>query len=311
MLYIIGENIQIISKKVLAAIDSRDARPLQELAKAQVEHGADALDLNIGRRKKDGHEVMPWLIDIIQEAVPGVTLSLDTTNPAALEAGLKRCQELGVEAFINSVYAADESMDAIIPLAAKYGANLIALTMTKSGIPISAEERVSIAVETLIPRIQEAGIPMEKVYLDPLILTVAGCQEYVPNAIEAIRFLKEVADPPPNTVAGLSNVSNTVPHENRSLINRTYLVMLMAAGLNAAIADPLDEAQNKVIRIIEERDESTPVGRLLLKLYDATAAMEELDPSSVDMSDPDQVAIWKTLQILSNKVIYAHSYLTT
>lgn len=311
MLYIIGENIQIISKKVLAAIDSRDARPLQKLAKAQVEHGADALDLNIGRRKKDGHEVMPWLIDVIQEAVPGVTLSLDTTNPAALEAGLKRCQELGVEAFINSVYAADESMDAIIPLAAKYGANLIALTMTKSGIPISAEERVGIAVETLIPRIQEAGIPMEKVYLDPLILTVAGCQEYVPNAIEAIRFLKEVADPPPNTVAGLSNVSNTVPHENRSLINRTYLVMLMAAGLNAAIADPLDEAQNEVIRIIEERDESAPVGRLLLKLYDATAAMEELDPGSVDMSDPDQVAIWKTLQILNNKVIYAHSYLTT
>ena len=310
MLYIIGENIQIMSSRVRSAIDNREAKPLQELAKVQVEHGAGAVDLNIGRRKKDGPEVMRWLVDIMHEAVPGTTLSLDTTNPAALEAGLQRCQELGIKAFINSVYAADESMDAIIPLAVKYGANLIALTMTKSGIPVSAEERVGIAMETLVPRFQEAGIPMAKVYFDPLVLTVAGSQEYVPNAVEAIRFLKGVADPPPNTVVGLSNVSNSVPHENRSLINRTYLVMLMAAGLDAAIVDPLDEAQNEVIRIIAERDESTATGRLLLKLYDATAAMEELEPDTVDMSDPDQVAIWKTLQILKNEVIYAHSYLT-
>jgi len=146
-------------------------------------------------------------------------------------------------------------------------------------------------------------------YIDPLILTVKGSQEYAPNAIETIRFLKQGLDPAPRTVVGLSNISNQVPHEGRSLINRTYLVMLMAVGLDAAIADPLDEAQNEVIRIIEERDDSTPVGRLLLALYDATAAMEELDPSTVDMNDPEQVAIWKTVQILCNKVIFADSYL--
>jgi cobalamin-dependent methionine synthase I len=104
-------------------------------------------------------------------------------------------------------------------------------------------------------------------------------------------------------------VSNGVPHENRSLINRTFLVMLMAAGLDSAIADPLDEAQNEVIRIIVERDTSTPVGQLLVNLYDTTAAMEDLDPSLVDMEDPEQAAIYKTLQILDNKVIYADAYL--
>jgi hypothetical protein len=104
-------------------------------------------------------------------------------------------------------------------------------------------------------------------------------------------------------------VSNGVPHENRSLINRTFLVMLMAAGLDSAIADPLDEAQNEVIRIIVERDTSTPVGQLLVNLYDATAVMEDLDPSLVDMGDPEQAAIYKTLQILNNKVIYADAYL--
>ena len=309
MLYIIGENIQILSKTVRQAVDNRDKEPLQALAKKQVEMGADALDLNIGRRKKDGHEVMPWMVDIMHEAVPGTTLSLDTTNPRAIEAGLQRCQELGIEAIINSVSAMEDRMAEILPLAAQYDCNLIALTMTKAGIPVSAEERVGIAMDILLPAIMEHGIPLEKIYFDPLVLTVKGSQEYAPNAIETIRYLKHIADPPPKTVVGLSNISNQVPHENRSLINRTYLVMLMAAGLDAAIVDPLDTAQNEVIRIIEERDDSTGVGKLLLALYDATAAGEELDPSAVDMNDPDQVAIWKTVQILTNKVIFADGYL--
>lgn len=307
----IGENIQIISTVVRKAVDGRNPKPLQELARKQLEGGADVLDLNIGRRKKDGTEVMPWMVDIMQEVAPGVPLSLDTTNAAAIEAGLKRCRELGVEAFINSVSAMEDRLDEIVPLASEYGANLIALTMTKAGIPVSADERVGIALDILIPRFEEAGIPMGKVYLDPLVLTVAGSQEYVPNAIETVRFLKQAAEPPPMTVVGLSNVSNSVPHEGRSLIDRIYLVMLLAAGLDAAIVDPLDTAQNEVIRIVEERDDSTAVGQLLLNLYDATAAMEELDPDLVDMDDPEQVAIWKTVQILENKVIYAHSYLAT
>ena len=150
---------------------------------------------------------------------------------------------------------------------------------------------------------------MENIYLDPLVMTVKGMQEHATENLNAIRMFKVLNDPPPMTVVGLSNVSNGVPHENRSLINRTFLVMLMAAGLDSAIADPLDEAQTEVIRIVEERDTSTPVGQLLVNLYDATVAMEELDPSSVDMEDPEQAAIYKTLRILSNEVIFADAYL--
>jgi 5-methyltetrahydrofolate corrinoid/iron sulfur protein methyltransferase len=306
---IISENIQIISTVVKNAVNAREKEPLQALAKTLVDHGADVVDLNIGRRKKDGPEVMRWMVDIMHEAVPGVPLSLDTTNSAAIEAGLERCQQLGIEAFINSISAMEDRITEIMPLVAKYQPNLIALTMTRAGIPVSAEERVSIALEILLPPVMEAGLPMERLYIDPLVLTVKGSQEYAPNAVETIRFLKQGLDPAPRTVAGLSNISNQVPHEGRSLINRTYLVMLMAAGLDAAIADSLDEAQNEVIRIINERDDSTSVGRLLLALYDATAAMEELDPSAADMDDPDQVAIWKTIQVLQNKVIFADSYL--
>lgn len=304
---IIGENIHIIAPAVKEAIANRDTAAIQRLAKAQVEAGAQLLDLNIGPQKKEGPEVMRWLVPAIQEVVD-VPLSLDTTNLEAIKAGLALTKQ---PAIVNSTSAEPERLEQVPPVAAEYGAGLIALMMGKSGIPVTAEERVQIAIEQLIPRALEVGIPLDRLYLDPLAMTVAGCQEYAPHAVEAIRYIKQGMDPAPLTTIGLSNVSNTVSPEKRSLINRTYLVMLMAVGLDTAIADPLDEKLMETVRIIEERDDSTGAGALLLKIYDRTAAMEEVEPSDVDMSDPDQVAIWKTLQVLLNKVIFTDSYLRT
>ncbi len=305
-MYKIGENIHIISPKVKEALAAREGGFFVDLARRQRQAGADALDLNIGPQKKAGPEVMDWLVDVVQEAVPGMTLSFDTTNLAAIEVGLKK---VGANAIINSTSAEEERLANVPPLAAKYGCKLIALCMEKSGIPVSADARVSIAMEKLMPRAQEVGLPMENLLVDPLILTVSGCQEYVPQAIETVRMLKMVADPPPMTVVGLSNVSNQVPAEMRPLLNRVYLVMLMAVGLDAAIVDPLDQKLMDVIRIVETRDASAPVGALYLKLHDAVAAAEELQPEAVEMSDPEQAEIWKTIRVLLNKVIYTDSYL--
>ena len=102
-------------------------------------------------------------------------------------------------------------------------------------------------------------------------------------------------------MVGLSNVCNGCPPETRPLINRTMLVMLMGAGLDSAIADPLDAAQNEWIRIVEQRDGGTPLGRLVVALHDAVAAMEELDPGRVDDDDPQQVALYKTYRMLSTR----------
>jgi 5-methyltetrahydrofolate corrinoid/iron sulfur protein methyltransferase len=121
--------------------------------------------------------------------------------------------------------------------------------------------------------------------------------------------MKFAWDPPPLTNGGLSNVSNQVPHEMRPLLDRTYMVMLMGAGIDMVIANPLDADLMEWIRIVEERDESTPLGSLLVKLRDRVEGMEELQPDDVDMSDPQQVEIWKTVQVLLNKVIYTDSYL--
>ncbi len=305
-MYKIGENIHIVSPKVKEALAERDGAFFVELAKKQQSAGADAIDLNIGPRKKDGPEVVEWLMDCMQEAVPGMTISFDTTNLAAIEVGLKRT---GANAIVNSTSAEEERLANVPPLAAEYNAKLIALCMEKSGIPVSADARIAIAMEHLIPRAEELGIPMENLLIDPLILTVSGCQEFVPEAIETIRMIKMVTDPPPMTTVGLSNVSNAVPHEMRPLINQVYVVMLMGAGLDSAILDPLDHDLMEVIQTVETRDESTPVKALYVKLYDTVAAMGELQPEDVDMSDPDQAAIWKTVQVLLNKVIYTDSYL--
>jgi len=305
-MYIIGENIHIISEKVKEALKERDARFFQDLAVRQVEAGAQALDLNLGPRKKDWEEVFPWMVETV-EAVVDVPLSFDSTNLLGIEAGLKKITK--AQPIINSTSAEPERLEKVPLVAKQYNARLIALTMGASGIPVSADERVNIAIEHLIPRMMEIDYPMEDLIIDPLVLTVSGCQEYCPQLIETIRTLQYAWDPPPAISVGLSNVSNAVPNENRPLINRTYCAMLMGAGLQMMIASPLDEPLKETIRIIEQRDESTALGRLYLKLHDRVAASETLTIDDVDMRDPEQAAIWKTVQILLNKVIYADAYL--
>ncbi len=302
---IIGENIQIMSPPIKAAIENRDKKVIQDLAVKQVEAGAGIVDLNIGPQKKLGHEVMPWIVEAVQE-VCDVPLSLDTTNLAAMEAGL---QVVRHPAMLNSASADPERLDSVMQLAARYGASVIALTMGVDGIPTTADGRAGIAMEALLPAAEAAGLPVQNVYLDPLVLAVNCNQDVAMASVEGVRMFKMLADPAPMTVVGLSNISNGSPAENRPLINRVMMVMVMGAGLDSAIADPLDTVQNEWIRICEERDDSAPLNRLILALYDAVAGMEELDESAVDKSDQAQVDLWKTYRMLTNQTLYADSYL--
>jgi 5-methyltetrahydrofolate corrinoid/iron sulfur protein methyltransferase len=301
----IGECIHIISKDVKTAVENRDKSFIQNLAKKQADKGANYIDLNIGPQKKAGHEVMPWMVQAIQEVVE-LPLSLDTSNAAAIEAGLKVCKK---KALINSTDATEERMGAMMPLAAKYNVDIIALTLAKGGIPTTADARVELATERTFVAAAKYGVPIENIWLDPLVLTVNGNQDQAQQTINAVRFFKQLADPPPKTTCGLSNVSNQCPPELRHLLNRVFLVMMAGAGLDSAILDPLDHETMEAIRILDKRDSSTPKGRLYLGIYDAYAAMEQFDTSGVDMSDPALSDIAKTVNILQNKTLYAHGYL--
>jgi len=303
---IIAENIHIISPRVKQAIAERDARFFQDLAVRLVEAGAYAIDLNVGPQKKRGHEILPWLVKTV-EAVVDVPLVFDTTNLAAIEAACETATK--AQPIINSTDARAERLETVPLVAKKYNTKLIALTMAEGMIPVGSDERVSIALEKLIPRMLELDFPINDLIIDPLVLTVSGCQEYGPEFIESVRMIKFAWDPPPLTNGGLSNVSNQVPHAMRPLLDRTYLVMLMGAGIDMVIANPLDADLIEWVRIVEERDNSTSLGSLLLKLHDRVEAMEELQADDVDLSDPEQLDIWKSVQVLLNKVIYTDSYL--
>jgi 5-methyltetrahydrofolate corrinoid/iron sulfur protein methyltransferase len=305
-MYIIGENIHIISPRVKKAVADRDAKFFQDMAVRMVDAGADAVDLNIGPQKKHGHEILPWLVEIVEEVVD-VPLVFDTTNLMAIEAACETVSK--AQPIINSTDARAERLESVPAVAKKFNTRLVALTMAEGMIPVGADERVTIALEALIPHMLEIDFPITDLIIDPLVLTVSGCQEYCPECIEAVRTLKFAWDPPPLTNGGLSNVSNAVPTEMRPLLNRTYMVMLMGAGIDMVIADPFDRELMEWIRVVEERDESAPLNKLLLKLHDRVEGMEDLQPEDVDMSDPQQADIWKSVQILLNKVIYTDSYL--
>jgi 5-methyltetrahydrofolate corrinoid/iron sulfur protein methyltransferase len=304
---IIGESIHVISRRVREALENRDKKTLQDMAVRQVEAGAQALDLNIGPQKREGHEIMPWLVDAVQEVVPDVTLSLDTTNAAAIEAGLKRCKQ---QAIINSTDATEERMGSMMPLAARYEAGLIALALGASGLPSTAEARIELVMTQLLPYAEEFGVPMGNLYLDPLVLTVNGMQDQAVQTVTAVNFMKELADPPPKTTCGASNVSNGVPRENRPLLNRVFVAMMMGAGITSAIADALDGDTMRVIKLIEERNPSGAEDDLYLALADAVAAGEEYQVDPALLENPETKDVAKTINILYNRQIYAHSYLT-
>ena len=232
-MFIIGERINGMFRAVAQAISERDAAAIADLARRQVEAGANALDINTGPTEGDPVDVMRWLVETVEDAVD-VPVCVDSPKGPVLESGLKAARR---PAIINSTTGAKDRLDAQMPLAVEYGASLIGLTIDERGIPRNAEARAEIAL-TIIARAMEAGLPTDRLYLDPIVLPVSAAQDQCAAALNAIGLFRQLVDPPPNFVVGLSNVSQGA--KDRSLVNRTYLVMAMAMGVNAAILDPFD-----------------------------------------------------------------------
>lgn len=240
---VIGEKINVMSKKLGAAMEAREPGPILEMAKAQVQSGANYLDLNIGPATKGGPELMEWLVTTIQNEID-IPLCLDTTNAEAMEAGLRVHKG---KAFINSASGEPERLEKMMSLAAKYKAKIIGLCLSAEGIPRDANERVAVAAE-IMAKAMEYNVPNEDLYLDPLILPVAVAQKDALEVFESIRMFKQLADPPPMTVVGLSNVSNSASPNVKGWLDRVLLSMLMACGLDAAICNPLDTELMKTLK---------------------------------------------------------------
>jgi 5-methyltetrahydrofolate corrinoid/iron sulfur protein methyltransferase len=230
---IIGELLNGMYQDVRKAIQARDTQAIQDLARRQTQAGANVLDVNTGPASAKPLEAMQWLVDTIQEAVD-TPLAIDSTKPDVIEAALKMLKAPGM---INSTTADPDKLNTLLPLAREYSARIIGLTMDKSGVPRDKDKRLEHAA-TIISTAMEHGVDLESIYIDPIVLPVNVVQPQAPLVLEAISEFSMISDPPPKTVVGLSNVSQG--SAVRPLINRIYLVMAIANGLDAAIVDPLD-----------------------------------------------------------------------
>ena len=233
-MYIIGELINGMYQDIGKAIQTKDKAVIQKRALEQVRAGADALDVNCGPASKDPLNDIQWLINSIQE-VTDKAIAIDSSRPQVIESGLKAAKN---KVIINSTTADQDKLDALIPLALKYNAKLIGLTISKKGIPQNKDQRLELAA-TIVAACQEKGFPIEDIYLDPIVMPVNVAQSQMKDILESIHDFKIISDPAPKTVVGLSNVSQGTCQ--RSLVNKTFLIMAVGFGLDAAILDPLDK----------------------------------------------------------------------
>jgi len=291
---IIGENIHVIAKEVNQAIKGRDSKPIQDLARGQVEAGADYLDLNLGPLTKNPEETIQWAISTVQD-VTDLPLSLDTMNPIAMEAGLPLCNK---RSLINSASGKKDSKEQMLPLAKKYDCDVVVSVINDSGMPPDVEMKTESIMDT-VAYANELGIPNEDIWVDPIVLPVSTAgegQRFAQASLEFIKIISEVLPGIKSTV-GLSNISNGAPKELRPLLNRTYLVMLQRYGLYSTIADPLDKELMSLIR-----GEMPDVVNLIYKVMDGG----EIDLSSLSQKEIHYV---KTARVLSGEVLYSDAWL--
>jgi 5-methyltetrahydrofolate corrinoid/iron sulfur protein methyltransferase len=243
-LIVIGERINGQFPAVSKAIDARDSKVIQDLALAQMKAGSHLLDVNTGPGRDDSAAAMAWLVKTIQDAVD-VRLALDSPSLKVQQAGLAECKQ---QALINSTTAEQKRMEKFFPLAKEHNAEIVCLAINEQGIPNTLEGKTEVAM-VLLASAMDHGIGPERLYLDPVVLPVSAAQAQCPTLCDAITSFRSLNVPPPKTIVGLSNISSGA--EEKSLLNRTYLAMLLGRGLDAAIVDPNDEELMKTVKATE------------------------------------------------------------
>lgn len=233
-MFIIGELINGMYQNIGRAIKERDKKVIQKCALDQLEAGADCLDVNCGPASRDPVSDIQWLVEVIQE-VTDKPLALDSSRHKVIESGLKGMKN---KAVINSTTADQEKLEVLIPLAKEYNAKLIGITISTKGIPQNKDQRLELAA-AIVAACEEREFPVDNLYLDPIVLPVNVAQAQMKDILESLREFKIISEPSPKTIIGLSNVSQGT--NARGLVNRTFLTMALAAGLDAAILDPLDK----------------------------------------------------------------------
>jgi 5-methyltetrahydrofolate corrinoid/iron sulfur protein methyltransferase len=255
----------------------------------------DYIDINLGPAKKDGHELMPWVCQVVQEVVPEIPLLLDTSNIAAIEEGLKVLKPASKPHIINSIMARPERYTVMLPMAAKYGADIVALMWGPDGLPRDENERAALCVELLYAA-NEAGIPNEKIWVDGIVTPVNIQQAQSVSLLNFQMMLEDIA-PGAKSTCGLSNISNGPPVHLRPILNTTYMIMLERYGMKSVISDPLDTNLTAVAK-----GQRPDIVDVVHKAMDGAAP----DPSTLPKELGDYV---KTVKVIMGETLFSDSYL--
>lgn len=224
---LIGERINPTGKKKMtAALEAGDLDVVRKEALAQIEAGADVLDVNAATANTDEVTLLPKVVQVVMDTVD-VPLCLDSSRPEALEAALKLYKG---KPLINSVTGQEESLREILPLVREYKAAVIGMTVDDEGIPDKVERRVAIA-HKIVEQAEKSGIAREDVIIDCVTMTLGADPKTALITVESLRRIKEELGV--NMTLGASNISFGLP--NRDLINNAFLAVAMAAGLNCPV----------------------------------------------------------------------------
>jgi len=289
----IAESINIMGIRSGSAMKERIPGPVQEMAKEEAAAGSTYLDLNIGPARKDGEELMPWVIETV-EAVSDLPLVLDTTNVDAMAAGFKVVKNK-TDAVLNSIMARPERMEALVPIAAEAGCSVVALLWGPDGMPRDSNERATLAVDLLMA-LTEAGVPNEKMLFDPIASPITLGADQTRDGLEFLSMLQDIA-PGAGSTIGLSNVSNGVADNLRHYLDRTYLIMLMKYGLTTAIVNAYDD---EIMAICKgERQD-------LVDMVHGMMDGNDPDPSTLEGKALEH---YKTYKALSGQTVFSESWL--
>ena len=292
---LIGESLNVISRNIGRAFKERDPKPIQEEALFQKEKGMDYIDINLGPAKKDGHELMPWVVQTVQEVVSDVPLALDTSNIDAIEAALKVLKQTDTPHIINSIMVRPERYERMVPLAAEHNADFIALMWGPDGLPRDADERGALAAE-LLYFANEAGIENERIWVDGIVTPVNIQQPQLISLMDFQAMLPDMFEGCKST-CGLSNISNGPPNHLRPILNSTYMVMLERNGMYSVISDPLDDKLTDIAKGNRQ------------DIVDVVHATMDGNAPALDSISKELQDYVKTVKVILGETLYSDSWL--
>jgi len=233
---LIADNLRITKKEIQNALKTLDPKPVQDLVKQCEAKGAVAIDVNVGPLGKSPEAGMAFFIQAV-ERVTDLPLLIDTSNPAAMKAGLETAKN---RVIINGFSLEPAKLEKVLPLAKEYNVDIVGfLLYPDSRVPKDETQRFEIALE-LFDRAEKAGVSKEKIIIDPVVPPLAWADGIVQAraVLKVIRMLPDLLGFKPQTIAGVSNLTTGAKHMvKKTLVEQSYMAMLAAAGLDFALVD--------------------------------------------------------------------------